>query len=83
MGLELEVEPELLPLPELPVLFFRKVAYGFELSCGEEDIPARKIGETLIINRGIVGLERQHRIVWLEYDTLSIPHSLLLSGSIL
>ena len=35
MGLELEVEPELLPLPELPVLFFRKVAYGFELSCGE------------------------------------------------
>ena len=45
MGLELEVEPELLPLPELPVLFFRKVAYGFELSCGEEDIPARKNGD--------------------------------------
>ena len=45
IGLEVEVEPELLPLPELPVLFFRKVAYGFELSCGEEDIPARKNGE--------------------------------------
>ena len=45
MGLELEVEPELLPLPELPVLFFRKVAYGFELSCGEEDVPASKNGE--------------------------------------
>ena len=41
MGLEPEVEPELLPLPELPVLFFRKVAYGLELSCGEEDIPGR------------------------------------------
>ena len=41
IGLELEVEPELLPLPELPVLFFRKVAYGLEVSCGEEDIPAR------------------------------------------
>ena len=41
IGLELEVEPELLPLPELPVLFFRKVAYGLELSCGEEDIPGR------------------------------------------
>ena len=41
MGLELDVEPELLPLPELPVLFFLKVAYGLELSCGEEDIPAR------------------------------------------
>ena len=41
IGLELAVEPELLPLPELPVLFFRKVAYGLELSCGEEDIPGR------------------------------------------
>ena len=57
MGLELDVEPELLPLPELPVLFFRKVAYGLELSCGEEDIPARngedrgELGRILIIHR--------------------------------
>ena len=37
----MEAEPELLPLPELPVLFFLRVAYGLEASCGEEDIPER------------------------------------------
>ena len=41
IGFALEAEPELLPLPELPVLFFLRVAYGLEASCGEEDIPER------------------------------------------